>query len=237
MTGREAPRPEVLDGGTVVYTAPPHRIGTDGLLLAAFCPPWRGWRAADLGSGCGLIALAWHDAGHRGPCLALERSEAAHGLLARALAEQPDAAAHIRAVRGDLRAFRPAAGEPAFDLVACNPPYFTAGRPSADPGRAAARHEETATFADAADCAARLLREGGRFAFCLPPQRLAEACACLAARRLEPKRLRLVKKGPDDPPWLFLCEAQKGRRPGLRVEPDLCLPAGAGYGEGRSGGI
>lgn len=230
MTGPDRePRWETLDNGTVVCTAPPHQIGTDGLLLARFCPPRRAERAADLGSGCGLIALAWHDGGHRGDCLALELNGEAHGLLARALAQQPEAAAHIRAVRGDLRAYGEPGG-PGYDLVACNPPYFTAGRPSPDPARAAARHEGSAAFADVAACAGRLLREGGRFAFCLPPQRLAEAFAELAARRLEPKRLRLVKKGPAEPPWLFLCEAQKGRRPGLRVEPDLCLPAGAGYG-------
>ena len=229
----QPPRPERLDHGTVVYTAPPHQIGTDGLLLARFCPPRRAQQAADLGSGCGVVALTWHDGGHRGPCAAVERNEDAHRLLARALAEQPEAAAHIRAVWGDLRRF--GAGEgPAFDLVACNPPYFTAGRPSPDPARAAARHEETATFAEVAACAARLLRDGGRFAFCLPPDRLAQAFGVLAAARLEPKRLRFVKKEPQRAPWLFLCEAQKNRRPGLRVEPDLCLQAGARYGEGRA---
>ena len=223
------PAREILDNGTVVCTAPPHRIGTDGLLLARFCGPRRAERAADLGSGCGIIALAWHDAGHRGPCAAVELNGAAHSLLAQALAQQPEAAAHIRAVLGDLRQF--GAGEaPAFDLVACNPPYFTAGRPSPDPQRAAARHEETAAFTDVADCAGRLLRDGGKFAFCLPPDRLAQAFAALAAARLEPKRLQFVKKEPARAPWLFLCEAQKNRRPGLRVEPDLCLQAGARYG-------
>lgn len=230
--GEGALRAETLDSGTLVYTRPPHRIGTDGLLLARFCPPRRAERAADLGSGCGIIALAWHDAGHRGPCAAVELNAEAHDLLARALAEQPEAAAHIRAVRGDLRQFG-AQQAPAFDLVACNPPYFTAGRPSPDPARAAARHEETAAFADVAACAGRLLRDGGKFAFCLPPDRLAAAFAALAAQRLEPKRLRFVKKDPQQAPWLFLCEAQKNRRPGLRVEPDLCLQAGVPYGAGR----
>ena len=68
-----------------------HRIGTDGLLLARFCVPRRAERAADLGSGCGIIALAWHDAGHRGPCAAVELNGTAHELLVQALAEQPEA--------------------------------------------------------------------------------------------------------------------------------------------------
>ena len=45
--------------------------------------------------------------------------------------------------------------------------------------------------------------------------------AALRENRLEPKRLAFVKSAPDRAPWLFLAEAQKNRRPGLRVEPDL----------------
>ena len=68
---------------------------------------------------------------------------------------------------------------------------------------------------------ARLLRDGGRFAVCHRPQQLARVLAALTAARLEPKRLQFVKQAPDAAPWLFLCEAQKNRRPGLTVLPDL----------------
>ena len=47
------------------------------------------------------------------------------------------------------------------------------------------------------------------------------------ARRLEPKRLAFVKNRPDAAPWLFLVEAQKNRKTGLRVEPDVLISAGA----------
>ncbi len=43
----------------------------------------------------------------------------------------------------------------------------------------------------------------------------------LRAHRLEPKRLAFVKNKPDAAPWLFLVEAQKNRRTGLRIEPDV----------------
>ncbi len=50
---------------------------------------------------------------------------------------------------------------------------------------------------------------------------------CLRANRLEPKRLAFVKNKADGAPWLFLVEAQKNRKTGLRVEPDVLISAGA----------
>ena len=59
------------------------------------------------------------------------------------------------------------------------------------------------------------------------PERLAEVLAVLRANRLEPKRLAFVKNKPDAAPWLFLVEAQKNRKTGLRIEPDVLISAGA----------
>ena len=167
---------ETLTHGTCVFLSQRHRFGTDAMLLADFCRPRRAEFAADLCGGCGIAALRWHDEGHRGTCVSVELNGEAHGLLAAALAAQPEAAAHIKAVHADLRTYAPAqAGQ--FHLAACNPPYFTGGHASPDPARAAARHEETCAFEDAAACAARLLRDGGRFAVCHRPQQLARVLA------------------------------------------------------------
>ena len=64
-------------------------------------------------------------------------------------------------------------------------------------------------------------------ALCHRPERLAEVLAVLRAHRLEPKRLAFVKNAPENAPWLFLVEAQKNRKTGLRVEPDVLIRAGA----------
>ena len=129
---------ETLTHGTCVFLSQRHRFGTDAMLLADFCRPRRAEFAADLCGGCGIVALRWHDEGHRGTCVSVELNGEAHGLLAAALAAQPEAAAHIKAVHADLRTYAPAqAGQ--FHLAACNPPYFTGGHASPDPARAAAR--------------------------------------------------------------------------------------------------
>lgn len=216
---------EVLKNGTAVFISKNHRFGTDAMLLSGFCRPKRQEAAADLCSGCGILALRWHDLGHRGRCEAVELCGEGSRLLAAACAQ--NGIGHIRPVTADLRQFGLDAPQ-CFDFVGCNPPYFNAGRKSPDPVRAAARHEGSCTLRDAAECAARLLRYGGRFALCGKPQRLAETLCLLHELGLEPKRLALVKKTPRSLPALFLCEAKKGGRPGLQFMPDLLTGEGAG---------
>ena len=85
---------------------------------------------------------------------------------------------------------------------------------------------------DVCACGFRLLKDGGKLSLCHRPERLAEGLAVLRAHRLEPKRLAFVKNKPDAAPCLFLVEAQKNRRTGLRIEPDVLITAGAAmYGE------
>ena len=219
---------EILYNKTEVYCSVVHRFGSDALLLARFAEPKRLQRAADLCSGCGIVSLEWHDRGHRGPCTALELQPEGSALLAEAVAQQ--GLDHITPVCADLRSWRE--GEGSFDLCACNPPYFTDGPQSANAAHALARHENTCTLEDVCTCAFRLLKDGGRFALCHRPERLAEVLAVLRAHRLEPKRLAFVKNQPDAAPWLFLVEAQKNRKTGLRIEPDVLLSTGAAlYGK------
>lgn len=216
---------EILYNKTEVYCSAVHRFGSDALLLARFCEPKRAQKAADLCSGCGIVSLEWHDRGHRGSCAAVELQPEASALLTEALASQPEAAAHITPFCADLRTFRE--GEGQFDLCACNPPYFTTGPQSPDAARATARHERACTLDDVCTCAYRLLKDGGRLSLCHRPERLAEVLAVLRASRLEPKRLAFVKNKADSAPWLFLVEAQKNRKTGLKLEPDVLIAAGA----------
>lgn len=214
---------EILYNRTAVYCSAEHRFGSDALLLSRFCAPKRAEAAVDLCSGCGIVALAWHDAGHRGPCAAVELQPPASALLQAAVADQD--IRHIQPVCADLRTFAQQPGQ--WDVCACNPPYFTQGPAADSPARALARHEESCGLEDVCSCGFRLLRDGGKLALCHRPERLAEVLAALRAARLEPKRLAFVKNTPDGAPWLFLVEAQKNRRTGLRVEPDVLICSGA----------
>lgn len=203
---------EILDNGTRVLTAPRAAFGTDALLLGRFAQPRRAEQALDMCSGCGIISLLWHDAGHRGPCTALELDPDANALCVQAVAE--NGIDHITPVQGDLRMFCAAGPEQGkYDFAACNPPYFTAGPQSPDPVRAAARHTVTCTTEDVAQCARRALRDGGRFVLCQRPDQLVEVLCALRAAGWNPSDWPLCASAPGSTPWLFLVEAKKAASP------------------------
>ena len=112
---------EILTHGTKVYTAPGAQFGTDALLLARFAVPKNKDRALELCSGCGIVALEWHDQGYRGACTAVEIMPEASALCAKAV--QDNDAAHITPLCADLRTlFLQGAQRGQFDFAACNPP-------------------------------------------------------------------------------------------------------------------
>ena len=220
---------EHLANGTPVFITQSHRFGQDALLLAHFCRVRRAEAVCDLGTGCGVIPLRWHDRGHRGPCLALDIAPGAVAQLHAAV--QAAEAWHITPVTADLRdlaGLHPYAQS--RDVVACNPPYFTGGYVSPDARRATARHDGSCTMQDVAACAARALHDGGKLALCHRPEQMAAVFAALCAVGLEPKRVALVRKDEHSKPWLFLVEAQKGRKPGIRWEEDVLTGNGVRYG-------
>ena len=80
-----------------------------------------------------------------------------------------------------------------------------------------------------ADMSARM-PDGGKLALCHRPEQMAAVFAALCAVGLEPKRVALVRKDEHSKPWLFLVEAQKGRKPGIRWEEDVLTGNGVRYG-------
>ena len=65
------------------------------------------------------------------------------------------------------------------------------------------------------------MKNGGRFALCHRPERLADIICSLRAHGLEPKRLTLLSHSPNHAPSLLLVEAVKQGKPGVKVETRL----------------
>src|SRR5439155_26918079 len=131
----------------------------------------------------------------------------------------------VMVVLGDLRHAARTLGSGGFAQVVCNPPYLprAAGPPSAEGERAIARSELCCSMDDVASAAAHLLREGGEVCLSHRAGRLAELLEALRARRLEPRRLRLVHPRVNRPATVALVGAVKGARAELEVVPPLYL--------------
>ncbi len=185
-------------------------LGGDALALGRFASVKPGLRVCDLGTGSGALLLLL---AAREPSLSLTGVEL-DPLAARTARENlMRNGLEGEILNGDLRENPFPAGR--FDLIVSNPPYFPVGAgASAGP----ARSEETCTLEELCAAAARLVKNGGRFALCHRPERLVDLFCTLRAHGLEPKRLELVRHGPDHPPSLALVEAARQGRPGLKIE-------------------
>lgn len=182
-------------------------LGGDALALGGFATVRPGWSVCDLGTGSGVLLLL---------LAAREPSLHLHGADLDPLSAQTARDNFARSglsgqiVTGDFRTgLFPAGG---FDLVISNPPYFPVGSGTSG-GRA--RSEESCTLSELCAAAARLVKNGGRFALCHRPERLADVLCTLRASGLEPKRIKLPAHGPGYPPSLLLVEAVRQGRPGL----------------------
>lgn len=112
------------------------------------------------------------------------------------------------------------------DVVTCNPPYFTreAARDlKTNRHLAIARHELLITLDEVVGTAAKLLRQGGKFAMVHRPERLNEIMAVMTEKGIEPKRIRFVHPRISRPANMVLIEGTSGGHPGLRVLPPLAV--------------
>lgn len=71
-----------------------------------------------------------------------------------------------------------------YDLIVCNPPYFTDSLECPDPGRNNARHNVSLTYEELFDCARKLLSETGRLAIIIPAVQYKKIFALAKANNL-----------------------------------------------------
>lgn len=227
---------ETLDdlggGRKIIQARDEFRFSLDAVLLANFIrlrPKCRD-HIADLGTGTGILPLLLADKIKSAVAIELRENQAemaGRSVRLNSLEEK------IRILPGDYcsREVLNSAGREAFDVVVANPPYFETETGAANQytGVNDARHETTATIEDVARAASYLLKFGGRFSLIHVTDRLVEVMAALTGANLQPKQLRMVTPRPGKSPTLFLLEAKKGAKPGLKVLPELIVH-GDGYG-------
>lgn len=204
--------PEQLGPYTLCQPEGVFPLGEDALALGSFATVKRGWRVCDLGTGSGCLLLLLAGRGEELRLSGVDRDPAAAQAARDNLARN---GLPGEIWTGDWRAVPFAPGS--FDLVISNPPYYARGS-GGDGGPARMEGEEDG-LAPLCRAAARLLRNGGRFALCFRPERLAGLFAALEGSGLEPKRLQFAAHRPDCPPRLALVEAVRQGRPGLEVLP------------------
>ena len=140
------------------------KVGTDGVLLGAWCPVVGARRVLDVGTGCGVIALMVAQRNSDALITGIDIDEGAVDEAAINFANSPWAK-RLTATLADFNGWT--AGD-RYDLIISNPPYFTNGvLPSGD-ARIQARHTHSLTYRQLIEGASSLLTEDGSLAFISP---------------------------------------------------------------------
>lgn len=211
-------------GFRIIQSPEAFRFGTDSVLLADFAAPRRGEKCVDMGCGTGAIGLIM--LAHR-PDITVTGIEIQP--------EIADMAARSAALNGvedkfnvlcaDMREAHNLLGRGVFSLAVCNPPYFKAGGAllSAADKLRIARHEGDISPLDIAASAARLIKNGGRFAVVYPAPRALEMMRAMEDAGIAPKRVRTIHGVEGRPPKHILIGGIKGASSGLHWLAPLVL--------------
>ena len=169
------------------------KVGTDAVLLGAWCNLDKCDDILDVGTGTGIIAL-----------MCAQRSLAKIA----GIEIDPSAASQAREnfagsiwwdrltlIEGDIRTKN--FGKKEFDFIVCNPPYFKESVLSRNSERNIARHSSSLELDELAGSIMPLLSSKGRFAFILPIDRFHEAEWILFSKNMYLARKTDVSAHPD----------------------------------------
>ncbi len=213
-----------LSGYKVVQNPEWFCYGVDAVLLADFAKMKKDAKAADLGTGTGIIPLilkhkydpALIHAVEVQPCVAelAEKTVKLNGLQ--------DC---IRVITANVKDASGIIGKGALDAVVTNPPYVakSSGIPGEDPVKNTARQETEGSLEDFVRCGAELLKERGDFYMIHRPSRLADVIETCRKYRLEPKELQFIQPCEGKAPNIFLVHCVKYGGPELRFLDPVCV--------------
>lgn len=183
------------------------KVGTDGMLLGAWTEVHAGDRVLDIGTGTGLLAMmmaqkgAVHiDAVEANPEVAEQAKENVQA------SPWPD---QIAVYPTRIQEFDPAQANP-YDLIICNPPYFSQGPNSPDAPRDWARSGKFLPTSDLLTVIRKWLTPNGRASLILPVEVRAAMEQQAGIYGLFAHRVLMVRPKPAKAVHRILLELRRG---------------------------
>ncbi len=142
------------------------KVGTDGVLLGAWVNINEAQTILDIGTGTGVIAIMAAQRNASAMVSAVEIEEASF-LEAKSNMEKSPFKDRLGVEHCSIQDFAKATFDE-FDVIVCNPPFFSGGTLSDNLDRNAVRHTIKMPTGDLLNCSRRLLSKQGRLAVVLP---------------------------------------------------------------------
>lgn len=181
------------------------KVGTDGVLVGAWCDVTEAKQVLDVGTGCGLIALMVAQRTRDATIKAIDLDQDAIIEAKENIANSPWSS-RVEAIVADFNDY--AAQEP-FDLIVSNPPFFTENVMAPDQQRTMARHTLSLNYEQLISKACRLLSERGIISIITPVEAEKEIRRCVVQNNLSIGRLARVSSIVGNQPKRIMWELSK----------------------------
>lgn len=192
------------------------RVGTDGVLIGAWCSAEGRQHILDVGTGTGVIALIVAQRSQIAEVDAVEIEEESFEEASQNFAASPWSD-RLLAVKADFREYMQSCAK-SYDLIVSNPPFFTNGALPPNAGRMAARHCTSLTFMDLLRGAKRLLADDGRVAIITPADAERQIDGAVVENDLRTIRKTYVFSKPGTQPRRILWEMTNSNYPHLVID-------------------
>lgn len=198
------------------------KVGTDGVLLGAWCTLPQHHRVLDVGCGCGLIGMM---VAQRYPDAHVTGIDIDENAVAQAQ-ENAKNSPYDRKLCFKCADVRDYVTE-AFDAIVCNPPFYTADTLPPDARRASARNSAGLPLDVLIRNVYRLLGDGGTFHVVLPTAVADEFGVTCALHGMPMTHRCMVKTVARKAPKRALMSFVKGEYPGAAIAQEIILQEGS----------
>jgi len=171
------------------------KVGTDGVLLGAWASvPSPGSRVLDIGTGTGLVALMIAQRAKDAIIDALE-IDPSSARQARENFQKSPWKDSLSCIRASFQEYS-AQNKDLYDLIICNPPYFSASTPAPSHEKNLARHDDSLSLEDLFTGSMKLMKKTGLLSLILPVQKDGTALELVREHQLHCKRRTHVRPAP-----------------------------------------
>ncbi|WP_273125214.1 tRNA1(Val) (adenine(37)-N6)-methyltransferase [Metabacillus sp. HB246100] len=191
----------------------------DAVLLSRFAyMPIRKGKVIDLCTGNGIVPLILSTRTHV-KITGVEIQERLYEMAKRSV-QYNHLEEQIELIHGDLKDMPKKFGNDKFDVVTCNPPYFTTpvkDKQNVNEHFAIARHEILCSLEEVILACSELVKHGGKVSLVHRPGRFVDIVTLMRKYGIEPKRVQFVHPKLGKEANTLLIEGIKGGKADLKM--------------------